>query len=203
MLRIGITGGIGSGKSIVARVFNNLGIPVYNADTAAKRLMETDLDLQTAIRRHFGDKTFVQGKLDRSYLASIVFKDKAKLDTLNALVHPVTIRDAELWMQQQDCPYALKEAALIFESGSQSNLDFVIGVSAPQALRIHRVMQRDGLSREEVLKRIDKQLEQSLVMRLCDYVVVNNDQQLVVPQVLELHTELVTKSNKTCIETVH
>jgi len=203
MLRIGITGGIGSGKSIVARVFNNLGIPVYNADTAAKRLMETDLDLQTAIRRHFGDKAFVQGKLDRSYLASIVFKDKTKLDTLNALVHPVTIRDAELWMQQQDCPYALKEAALIFESGSQSSLDFVIGVSAPQALRIHRVMQRDGLSREEVLKRIDKQLEQSLVMRLCDYVIVNNDQQLVVPQVLELHTELVTKSDKTCIETVH
>ena len=203
MLRIGITGGIGSGKSIVARVFNNLGIPVYNADTAAKRLMETDPELQAAIRQHFGDDTFVKGKLDRSYLASIVFKDKAKLDTLNALVHPVTIRDAELWMQQQNSPYALKEAALIFESGSQSSLDFVIGVSAPQSLRIHRVMQRDGLSREEVLKRIDKQLEQSLVMRLCDYVVVNNDQQLVVPQVLAVHAELVTKSDKACIETVH
>jgi dephospho-CoA kinase len=203
MLRIGITGGIGSGKSIVARVFNNLGIPVYNADTAAKRLMETDLDLQASIRQHFGEETFVEGKLDRSYLASIVFKDKAKLDTLNALVHPITIRDAELWMQQQNSPYALKEAALIFESGAQANLDFVIGVSAPQPLRVHRVMQRDGLSREEVLKRIDKQLEQSLVMRLCDYVIVNNDQQLVVPQVLAVHAELVAKSDKACIETVH
>ena len=201
MLRIGITGGIGSGKSIVARVFNNLGIPVYNADTAAKRLMETDPELQAAIRRHFGNEAFVQGKLDRSYLASIVFNDKAKLDTLNALVHPVTIRDAELWMKQQDSPYALKEAALIFESGSQSSLDFVIGVSAPQHLRIHRVMQRDNLSREEVLKRIDKQLDQSLVMRLCDYVVVNNDQQLVVPQVLAVHADLVAKSDKACIET--
>ncbi len=201
MLRIGITGGIGSGKSIVARVFNNLGIPVYNADTAAKRLMETDPELQAAIRRHFGNEAFVQGKLDRSYLASIVFNDKAKLDTLNALVHPVTIRDAELWMKQQDSPYALKEAALIFESGSQSSLDFVIGVTAPQSLRIHRVMQRDGVSREEVLKRIDKQLDQSLVMRLCDYVVVNNDQQLVVPQVLAVHADLVAKSDKACIET--
>ena len=104
-------------------------------------------------------------------------------------------------MKQQDSPYALKEAALIFESGSQSSLDFVIGVTAPQSLRIHRVMQRDGVSREEVLKRIDKQLDQSLVMRLCDYVVVNNDQQLVVPQVLAVHADLVAKSDKACIET--
>ncbi|ULQ54452.1 dephospho-CoA kinase [Flavihumibacter fluvii] len=201
MLRVGITGGIGSGKSIIARVFNHLGIPVYNADASAKRLMETDLELQAVIRQHFGDESFVNGKLDRSYLAAIVFKDKAKLEILNALVHPVTIRDAELWMQQQSSPYALKEAALIFESGSQANLDFVIGVSAPQHIRINRVMQRDGTSRDEILMRIDQQLDQSLVMRLCDYVIVNDDQQLVVPQVLKVHEDLVSKSNKACIET--
>lgn len=201
MLRVGITGGIGSGKSIIARVFTNLGIPVYYADTAAKKLMETDPALQAAIHQQFGDQVYTDGKLNRANLAAIVFKDRQKLDRLNALVHPATLRDAENWMQGQKGPYALKEAALIFESGSQAGLDYVIGVSAPQHIRIHRVMQRDGISRDDVLKRIDKQLDQSLVMRLCDYVIVNDDQQLVVPQVLKIHEELVSKANKACIET--
>jgi dephospho-CoA kinase len=201
MLRVGITGGIGSGKSIVARVFNNLGIPVYNADTAAKRLMESDMELQAAIRRHFGIDMYQNGTLNRQALAAIVFKDKNSLDLLNSLVHPVTIRDAENWMKKQKTPYALKEAALIFESGSQAYLDLVIAVTAPQHIRIHRVMQRDGMSREEVLKRIDKQLDEAIVSRLADYVIVNDDQQLVLPQVLKIHTDLVSKSNKACIET--
>jgi dephospho-CoA kinase len=201
MLRVGITGGIGSGKSIVARVFYNLGIPVYNADDAAKRLMQQDPQLRAAIQLAFGAAAYERNQLNRSYLAAIVFKDKNKLEELNALVHPATIADAEQWMQQQSSPYALKEAALIFESGAQAQLDYVIGVTAPQSLRIHRVMQRDQLSREEVLKRIDNQLDEAILMRLCDYMITNNDQQLVLPQVLKIHAELVSISNKSCIKT--
>lgn len=195
MLRVGITGGIGSGKSIVAKVFNSLGIPVYNADTAAKRLMQEDPQLVAAIKTSFGAAAYENGLLNRAYLADKVFRDPAQLELLNQLVHPVTIRDAANWMQQQQAPYALKEAALIFESGSQSELDFVIGVYAPKHLRIHRVMQRDGVTREAVIKRMDNQIEESLKMRLCDAVITNDDQQLVVPQVLALHEQLLQKAN--------
>lgn len=195
MLRVGITGGIGSGKSIVAKVFNSLGIPVYNADTAAKRLMQEDPQLVAAIKAAFGAGAYEDGRLNRAYLADKVFRDPAQLELLNQLVHPVTIKDAANWMQQQQAPYALKEAALIFESGSQSELDFVIGVYAPKHLRIHRVMQRDGVTREAVIKRMDNQIEESLKMRLCDAVITNDDQQLVVPQVLALHEELLQKAN--------
>lgn len=195
MLRVGITGGIGSGKSIVAKVFNSLGIPVYNADTAAKRLMQEDPQLVAAIKAAFGAGAYEDGRLNRAYLADKVFRDPAQLELLNQLVHPVTIKDAANWMQQQQAPYALKEAALIFESGSQSELDFVIGVYAPKHLRIHRVMQRDGVSREAVIKRMDNQIEESLKMRLCDAVITNDDQQLVVPQVLALHEQLLQKAN--------
>lgn len=195
MLRVGITGGIGSGKSIVAKVFNSLGIPVYDADTAAKRLMQEDPQLVAAIKAAFGAGAYEDGRLNRAYLADKVFRDPAQLELLNQLVHPVTIKDAANWMQQQQAPYALKEAALIFESGSQSELDFVIGVYAPKHLRIHRVMQRDGVTREAVIKRMDNQIEESLKMRLCDAVITNDDQQLVVPQVLALHEELLQKAN--------
>lgn len=195
MLRVGITGGIGSGKSIVAKVFNSLGIPVYYADTAAKRLMQEDPELVAAIRENFGAAAYDNGRLNRAYLAEKVFGNPARLELLNQLVHPVTISDAATWMQQQQAPYALKEAALIFESGSQSELDFVIGVYAPKHLRIHRVMQRDGATREAVIKRMDNQIEESVKMRLCDAVITNDDQQLVVPQVLALHEQLLRLSS--------
>ena len=187
MLKAGITGGIGSGKSIVARVFNNLGIPVYNADTAAKRLMESDPALIDSIKKLFGNQAYSGSSLNRAYIAGIVFKDKEKLRLLNELVHPATIRDGEAWMNLQSTPYALKEAALIFESGAQSQLDIVIGVTAPLHLRIHRVMQRDLISRDEVLKRMENQISDTIKMRLCNYVINNDDRQLVVPQVLKIH----------------
>jgi dephospho-CoA kinase len=190
MLRVGITGGIGSGKTIVAKVFAGIGIPVYNADSAAKRLMEEDPALRESIMAHFGPTAYLEGKLNRPFISSIVFHDKKKLDLLNSLVHPATIRDGEKWMHNQGTPYALKEAALIFETGSQSNLDLVIGVYAPQHLRIHRVMQRDKVSREEVIKRMENQISEEIKMKLCDYVIVNDDLKLVVPQVLQVHDDL-------------
>ena len=196
MLRVGITGGIGSGKSIVAKVFATLGIPVYNADSTAKRLMEEDTSLKASISLLFGEQAYEAGRLNRPYISAIVFKDREKLAQLNALVHPATIAAGEKWFGEQQAPYALKEAALIFESGTQRQLDFVIGVSAPQHLRIHRVMARDGVGREEVLKRMQNQIDETIKMRLCDSVIYNDEVQLVIPQVLELHEQLLKISSE-------
>ncbi|NML23425.1 dephospho-CoA kinase [Pseudoflavitalea sp. G-6-1-2] len=190
MISIGITGGIGSGKSTVAKIFEVLGIPVYYADDAAKRLMNEDASLREAIIAAFGAESYVDGQLNRSYLSSAVFNNKEKLEQLNALVHPATILDGENWMLRQTTPYALKEAALFFESGSASSLDLVIGVYAPTALRIHRAMQRDNISREAVIARMSKQINENIKMRLCDFVIVNDEQHPVLPQVLALHQQL-------------
>ena len=190
MLRIGITGGIGSGKSTIAKIFEVLGIPVFYADAEARRIMNEDEELKKNIIKNFGEASYTNGKLNRSYLASIVFNDNHQLDILNSLTHPVTIKNGEEWMLRQITPYAIHEAALIFESGSAKDLDKVIGVYAPPSLRIKRVMDRDGISREEVLKRMNRQIDEDMKMKLCDFVIVNDEQQLVIPQVLELDQQL-------------
>lgn len=186
MLRIGLTGGIGSGKTTVARIFELLGVPVYYADEAAKEIMNTDEALKKQIMEAFGEQSYTGGQLNRAYISAIVFNDKDKLAFLNSMVHPATIRANKTWMQQQNTPFAIKEAALIFESGSGGDLDFIIGVYAPKALRIHRTMQRDNVSREKVMQRMSNQINEEIKMRLCDFVINNNDQQLIIPQVLEL-----------------
>ena len=191
MIRVGITGGIGSGKSTVAKVFEVLGIPVYYADDAAKRIMNENELLRTQLLQLFGTETYINGKLNRQYLSRLVFNDEEKLAQLNAIVHPATLADADRWMQQQKTPYAIKEAALIFESGAQAQLDKVMGVFAPAPVRIQRVMKRDGVSREEVKARMEKQLDESMKMRLCDYVITNDEQELVIPQVIKIHEALI------------
>jgi dephospho-CoA kinase len=193
MLRVGITGGIGSGKSTVAKVFEVLGIPVYYADIAARQLMQEDETLKALLREHFGEAIYKEGRLDRSLLSSLVFNNKEKLELLNSIIHPATISAGLRWMDAQATPYAIKEAALIFESGSQEHLDFVIGVHAPTPLRIQRVMERDKITQEEVQHRMQYQLEESIKMKLCDAVIVNDEQEMVIPQVLELHKKLLAK----------
>lgn len=190
MLRIGLTGGIGSGKSTVAKILETLGIPVYYADDAAKDIMNSDATLQALIRENFGEASYKEGRLDRKYLAGIVFNDPEKLNRLNALIHPVTIRHSEEWFSRQKAPYAVREAALLFESGASANLDYIIGVYAPQALRIRRVQQRDGLSADEVKQRMKRQLNEEMKMKLCDFVLRNDEQELLLPQVLGLHERL-------------
>lgn len=186
MLRIGLTGGIGSGKTTVAKIFEALGIPVFYADDAAKELMNTNEELKKSIINSFGEAAYKDGMLDRKYLASIVFSNKEKLELLNSITHPLTIKNAESWINNQTSPYIIKEAALLFESGSAEKLDYVIGVYAPQHIRVKRVMDRDNLTTEEVMKRISRQIDEEMKMKLCNYVITNNEQALVIPQVLEL-----------------
>ncbi|GEO11314.1 dephospho-CoA kinase [Segetibacter aerophilus] len=190
MVKVGLTGGIGSGKTTVSRIFNVLGIPVFDADYEAKTIMETDLELVGRVQETFGEESYTDGILNRPYLAKIVFNNPTKLSVLNSLVHPATIDAANRWMARQTTPYVIKEAALMFESGSASNVDYVIGVYAPHDLRVRRVMQRDNVDSEQVLIRMSRQISEVIKMKLCDFVVVNDDQQLLIPQVLQLHHKL-------------
>jgi len=190
VLRVGLTGGIGSGKTTVAGIFQVLGIPVYYADDAAKKLMNEDAALKEKIIQHFGNDAYKDGMLNRSYIGKLVFEDKKKLAILNSLVHPVTIRDGNEWMQQQTTPYAIKEAALIFESGSQHGLDYVIGVYAPESLRISRTVKRDDIKSDAVSMRMKNQMNEDEKMKLCDFIIYNDEMQPVLPQVLTLHQQL-------------
>jgi dephospho-CoA kinase len=191
MLKIGLTGGIGSGKSTVAAIFEVLDIPVYYADNVAKQLMQEDESLINSIKLHFGDSCYEAGKLNRAYLSSIVFTDKSKLELLNSIVHPATIAHAENWMSIQTAPYCIKEAALIFESNSNKNLDFVIGVHSPENLRINRIMKRDQISESEIKARIDAQMNETEKMAKCDFTINNNEIELLIPQVLSIHQKLI------------
>jgi dephospho-CoA kinase len=187
MLKIGLTGGMGSGKTTVSRIFSVLGIPVFYADDIAKTIMNEDAGLKQGIINLFGEDAYINNMLNRKFVAGIVFNDKHKLDRLNALVHPVTIAAADKWMQAQSNAYVIKEAALMFESAAAANLDYIIGVYAPQHLRLQRVMHRDGATREDVLARMNNQIDETIKMKLCDFVIVNDEQQAVLPQVLSLH----------------
>lgn len=196
MLRVGLTGGIGSGKSTIAGIFNVIGIPIYDADSRAKAIMNENEELKQALIQEFGTDVYTNNTLNRPYLADLVFSNPEKLKLLNHLVHPHTIADAENWMQHQHSPYAIKEAALIFESGAQSHLDIVIGVTAPQALRIKRTIHRDHTTREAVQERMSRQINDIIKMRLCDYVIINDDRTAVIPQVLRIHSELIKRASK-------
>ncbi len=183
---IGLTGGIGSGKSVVAKIFSTLGIPVFNADETAKQIMQTSPEIKIKLIQQFGNDIYNLHGLDKEKLAAIVFNDPFQLQLLNTIVHPVTIQAAKDWAAKQTSPYVIKEAALIFESAAADGLFKVIGVTAPMSLRIQRVMQRDGVSKEQVEARMQHQISDTIKMRLCDYVIENNNQQMVIPQVLEI-----------------
>jgi dephospho-CoA kinase len=198
MLKIGLTGGIGSGKTTVAHIFEVLGIPVFYADDSAKRLMNEDENLQQQIITHFGEESYVNGKLNRSYLSAVVFSDIEKTKLINSIIHPATIADAELWMSKQTTPYAIKEAALIFEANAEKQLDLIIGVQSPLPIRIERVMQRDNITEEAVLARMQKQMNEEEKMSRCDFVVVNDEKDLLIPQVVALHEKLLAN-----LERVH
>ena len=191
---IGLTGGIGAGKTTVAKVFKALGIPVFNADEVAKELMLTNPVIKNQLLTTFGDRVYLSsGALDKDYLAGIVFKDAYQLELLNAIVHPVTIQAAKDWAATQSAPYVIKEAALLFEAGATDGLTAIIGVAAPLNLRIQRVMQRDACSKIEVEQRMRHQISDTIKLKLCDWVIDNNDQDLIIPQVLKIQEAILAK----------
>lgn len=189
---VGVTGGIGSGKTTVCRVFSILGIPVYSADDRAKWLMGNNSNLKKAISSEFGEKSFLEdGSLNRAFLAEEVFSDPEKVKRINSLVHPAVGEDFKNWANSQTAPYLIKEAALLFESGSSKELDFVINVSSPLKIRVARVLLRDPhRSEEQVNHIIDQQMPDEQKNELADYVIKNNDSKLIIPQVLEIHQKL-------------
>jgi dephospho-CoA kinase len=187
---IGLTGGIGSGKSTVAKIFAQLGIPVLDADATAKAIMNEDHSVKTKLIELFGEDAYKENQLNRPYIAQLVFEDAFKLQQLNAIIHPITIQYAKDWASKQSAPYVIKEAALFFESGSSEGVEKIIGVTAPKHIRIQRVMQRDQITREDVIKRMEHQLEDSLKMKLCDWVIQNDDMHLLIPQILAIHQSL-------------
>ena len=193
MLKVGITGGIGSGKTTVCRVFEVLGIPVFYADDAAKSIMHTDALLREDIIEGFGKDSYtVNGDLDRAYIAAIVFSNKEQLDKLNALVHPAVFRAFESWVaEQKDVPYVLKEAALLFESDAYKMCDQSILVKSPEALKFERIMVRDQITLEEVRLRMDRQFSDEKKEKMADHLITNNEQLLLIPQILALHRHFI------------
>ena len=193
-LQIGITGGIGSGKSLVCKIFHQLGAPLYDADSHAKELMTTDGILISGIKKEFGDLSYhPDGTINRLYLADHVFFNKEKLDRLNAMVHPRVALDYERWVSHQSGKrYVLKEAALLFETGSNLMLHKIIVVSAPENIRLKRVLKRDVHRTVEQFKGIvEKQMPESEKLKRADYIIVNDDTKLVIPQVLALHEQFI------------
>ena len=187
MLKIGLTGGIGSGKTTIAQVFEKLGVPVFYADLEAKKCMESDMVLIKKLKATFGNKIYIDRKLQKDRLASIIFNDDSKLHTINRLVHPAVQRVFEDWCATQKNSYVLKEAAILFESGSDKDLDQIVCVSASDDLRKQRVMQRDGVTESQVLERISKQWEQSRKIELAHFHIVNDEKHLLITHVLVVH----------------
>jgi dephospho-CoA kinase len=191
-LQIGITGGIGSGKTLVSKIFACLGIPVYDADSHAKELMTTDGILVSQIKKEFGDLSYLSdGTLNRKYLSEVVFNKQEKLDVLNKLVHPRVGENYTQWVKSHNNKvYVLKEAALLFETGSYQALDKIIVVHAPEEVRIKRVMHRDGRAEQQVREIIRKQMSEEEKLKRADFIIYNDESSLIIPQVLALHNRL-------------
>jgi dephospho-CoA kinase len=194
MFKVGLTGGIGSGKSTVARVFGVLGIPVFNADEESKRLLREDEGVKGAVIAAFGASIYPEGELDRSLLASIVFTDPEALARLNAIAHPAVRKQLGQWVDQQRSPYVLVEAALMVDTGWHRSMDQLLVVSAAEAERVKRVMTRDGVTEEQVLARIRNQVGEEQRLAVADQVIRNDGAELVIPQVLALHELLAARA---------
>jgi dephospho-CoA kinase len=190
MLRVGLTGGIGAGKTTVARIFGALGVPLFFADDSARALMDNDPVLRAQITALLGVGAYTSSGLDRAAVSKAVFGNSALRESLNALVHPVTAAAGDAWFEAQTTPYAIKEAAIFFETGGDKAMDVMIGVSAPEPLRISRTMKRSGLFREGVLSRIASQMPQEEKMGRCTFVIQNDDITALLPQVLSVNEAL-------------
>jgi dephospho-CoA kinase len=188
---IGLTGGIGSGKSTVLKLFKILGVKTYSADESAKKLVNTDPYLINLIKSSFGENIYDKGQLNSKKLSKIVFEDTEKLKLLNSIIHPVVAKDFKLFLNSNNEDYIVKEAAIIFETKSENNYDKIIFIQSPLEIRIERVINRDNISREEVMKRINNQLDENLIIDKCDYVIRNENKEDLEDKVLSIHLDLI------------
>jgi len=185
---IGITGGIGSGKSVVANICKILGYAVYDADKEARKILDFDLSVKAAVKTLLGETAFLpDGLPDRTLISAIVFEHPEKLEALNKIIHPAINKHFHEWKNNQETVRLLfKEAAIMFESGSYRDMDFIITVTAPVDLRIQRVMRRDGKSESQIKKIMEKQLDEMELKKRSNFIIINDDEHLLIPQVLKI-----------------
>lgn len=198
MLKVGITGGIGSGKTTVCKIFEVLGVPIYYADDRAKEIVNTDRNVISEVKGLFGDDIYLSdGKLNRKRVADIVFNFPELLEQYNAIIHPVVIEDAKKWMRKnQQHDYVIKEAALLFEANTYKDLDYIICVTASIPVRMQRIKLRDKISEEQILARIKNQMPEEEKIRRCDFVIYNNGDAPLIPQVMKINEKLIQLTGK-------
>lgn len=188
MKKVGVTGGIGSGKSLVCKIFRCLNVPVFSADDEAKVLLETDPEIRLALTGFFGEELYLSGKLNKQMLAGLIFSDRKNMDIVNKTVHPAVFERFTDWFTcQTKSAYVIMEAAILFETGADRLLDKVINITAPEEIRIERVCKRDGVSKEKVIERINNQLTENERKKKADINLVNDGKMMLLPRILEVH----------------
>ncbi len=194
---VGITGGIGSGKTTVAAVFHHLGIPVFHADDVSRNIIDEDPQVQQNLVQVLGEKVLVNGKIDRPYMASVIFNEVEILQDVTSIIHPAVARHFREWhLRHSEAPYVMREAAILFESGSYHDCDKIVVVTAPSEMRIERVVQRNGVTREQVVERMNHQWPEEQKLARADYVVRNDYTESVLKQVLAIHEDLLRQSDQ-------
>lgn len=194
MIKVGLTGGIGSGKTLVSKVFIRLGIPVFNADYEAKVILNTDKETIKQVKKEFGSEIYTDQGIDRKKLAEIIFNNITALQKINAIIHPRVRQYFYEWLKKQKVPYVIEEAAILFESGANQELDLTINVHADELVRVRRVMLRDNTTEETVKSRMKNQMSDRQREKLADYTIHNNGDRMLLPQILEIHQHILSKS---------
>lgn len=195
-MKLGVTGGIGSGKTSVCNVFKVLGIPVFSADFEAKAIMDSDPEVKRMINSFAGKDLYVNGKIDRAGLAKLLFNDKVLLEKVDSVVHPLVFDHFRKWETVQNSPYVIMEAAILFESGASKYVDRIATVVAPAEERMERVIQRNGLSREQVLERMRNQMDDESRIKLSDYVIYNSENEMIIPAIIKIHKDILKSIKK-------
>jgi dephospho-CoA kinase len=193
--KLGITGGIGSGKTSVCRVFNVLGVPFFSADPEAKMIMDSDISIMKRINSIAGKDLYTKGSLDRMEMAKLIFNDNSLLEKVNSLVHPLVFEHFRQWEARQSSPYVIMEAAILFESGADKLVDRVATIVAPIEERVDRVKHRNNLSREQVLERMRNQMDDESRIKLSDYVIYNSENDMIIPSILKIHEDIINFIN--------
>jgi len=194
-IKLGVTGGIGSGKTSVCRVFNILGIPVFSADPEAREIMDNDKGIMRRINSIAGKDLYINGSLDRMEMAALIFNDNTLLEKVNSLVHPVVFDHFKRWEMDQTAPYVIMEAAILFESGASKLVDRIATVVAPIEERVERVIHRNSLSREQILERMRNQMDDDSMIKLSDYVIHNSENDMIIPAILQIHEDILKYIN--------